>query len=941
MILCDYALPTFNGMEALEIANRLAPWTPFLVVTGALDDAQAVSVLAAGADDYILKDRMARLGPAVQRAIENRRIRRENAAALQALRESEERYRRLFELESDAIVLVDNETGHVLEVNAAATTLYGYSREEWLRMNHADVSAEPDRTRQIRGRGGRPGSRCAGTASGTARCSRSRSRPRTSIGTSARCTWRRSATSATGSERRRTCAGAARSSSRPSASPGSGAGGSFPPTATLEWSEEMCRILGIDPGGAAPTFDAYRRLIHPDDREAFDASVQRCLRTGEAQEIDFRVVRPGGTIRHVVGRGELERDAEGHPIAFHGTVQDVTERWQGRDLETTLHGIFKAAQAARSLTELFEALHAIVGRLLPAPNFHFALLDIATGLVEFPYFVDETGAAPQPIKPGIGLTGRVLATGQPLLVSRDELEGLERRGEAVRSGRRSVQWLGVPLTVGGRVIGAMVLQSYSEALTYTDEDRDLVSSLSIAAAEAIERKRAEYALRESEARYRLLFNSSNDAVFVLRIAPDGSPGRFVEVNDVACRRLGYSREELLGMSPADIHTEETDAAVPAIMTRLQTEGRAVWEGVHVAKDGRTDPGRDQQPPVRSRRQAGDPGHGSGHHGAQAPGGAAPSCRRRWRPSGTSPEGVAHDFNNLLQAMLATVQSLRVRRVAPEAVAAELTGLEERIRRGAQLTRQLLIFSRREISTREIVDLNETIRTTGRMLRPLLRENVAFDLELPAARFLVRADRGQIEQVLMNLALNAVEAMPGGGTLAVRTGSEAGHAWIEVEDTGAGIPAAIRDRIFDPFFTTKPAGRGTGLGLSVVLGIVTSHGGSIRVESDAGKGARFRITLPAVGEGSVATPEPPADLGSGLEFAKGESVLLVEDEAGAREGLLEILTMLGYEVVAATSAEEAADRAAAQRFDLLLTDMMLPGRSGIDLAGDLLESAFRS
>ena len=299
-------------------------------------------------------------------------------------------------------------------------------------------------------------------------------------------------------------------------------------------------------------------------------------------------------------------------------------------------------------------------------------------------------------------------------------------------------------------------------------------------------------------------------------------------------------------------------------------------------------------------------------------------------------GVAHDFNNLLQAMLATVQALRVRRVAPEAVAAELTGLEERIRRGAQLTRQLLIFSRREISTREIVDLNETIRTTGRMLRPLLRENVAFDLELPAARFLVRADRGQIEQVLMNLALNAVEAMPGGGTLAVRTGSEAGHAWIEVEDTGAGIPAAIRDRIFDPFFTTKPAGRGTGLGLSVVLGIVTSHGGSIRVESGAGKGARFRITLPAVGEGLVATPEPPADLGSGLEFAKGESVLLVEDEAGAREGLLEILTILGYEVVAATSAEEAADRAAAQRFDLLLTDMMLPGRSGIDLAGDLLE-----
>ena len=932
VILCDFALPAFNGTEALEIANRLAPWTPFLVVTGVLDDAQAVAVLTAGADDYILKDRMARLGPAVRTAIENRRIRRENTERLQTLRESEERHRRLFEVVSDAIVLVDNETGQVLEVNAAATALYGYSRDEWLRMKHTDVSAEPDRTRRAA---------VDGVTRVPLRWHRKRDGTVFPVEiTASHFEWHGRSVHVAAlrdvSDRVRGEEELQRNRMQLLEAQRIARVGSWrfaPSEDRVEWSDELCRILGVDPAGATPSYAAYQRLVHPDDRAAVDASVRRCLRTGEAQEIEFRIVRPEGKVLHVIGRGERAAADGVGPAEFYGTVQDVSERRRGSDLKAALHGIVEAAQDAETLPELFRELHGIVGRLLPAPNFFLSLLNPATGLLEFPYFVDETNSSPQPIQPGAGLTGRVLATGQPLLVSGPRLAEMEQRGLAVRDGREPVQWLGVPLAIGGRVIGAMVLESYSNPAAYTEEDRDLLSSLSIAVAQAIERKQAEQALRESEARYRLLFNSSNDAVFVLRIAPDGSPGRFVEVNDVACNRLGYSREDLLGLCPADIQSEETKAAVPGIMRRLQVQGRALWEGTHVAKDGRTIPVEianhlfelDGRPAILSTVRDTTERKRLEEQLRHA---------QKMEAVGNLAGGVAHDFNNLLQAMLATVQSLRVRRVEPERLAAELAGIEEHIRRGARLTRQLLIFSRREISTREVVDLNETIRAAGRMLRPLLRENIALGLDLCERPCLLRADRGQLEQVVINLALNAAEAMPGGGTLAVRTGIDSERAWIEVEDSGAGIPDAIRDRIFEPFFTTKPAGRGTGLGLAVVLGIVASHGGKIAVESKVGTGTRFLITLPLAGEGATAAPQVAAGLGPELRTGKGESVLLVEDEAGAREGLLEILTMLGYEAAAAGSAEEAAELAAARSLDLLLTDMMLPGRSGIDLAADL-------
>ena len=298
-------------------------------------------------------------------------------------------------------------------------------------------------------------------------------------------------------------------------------------------------------------------------------------------------------------------------------------------------------------------------------------------------------------------------------------------------------------------------------------------------------------------------------------------------------------------------------------------------------------------------------------------------------------GVAHDFNNVLQALITHVQLIRNRPKGRKSMESSIQEIEDLIGRGASLTRQLLIFSRRETVKPEHLDLNEQVREAGRMLQRLVKENIKLSIALAPQRLQVTADRGQLDQVLMNLVVNASDAMPDGGHLTIRTGSaDPDRVWLSVSDTGTGIPDAIRESIFEPFFTTKAPGKGTGLGLSVVNGIVAQHGGTVEVESEMGRGTTFRVSLPETGSGKFAAVKEVRQHPAKLTEGRGERVLVVEDEEAARQGLHDILVSLGYAVTSAGSAEEAGSLPADPPFDVLLTDLMLPGVAGTQLAAGL-------
>jgi nitrogen-specific signal transduction histidine kinase/FixJ family two-component response regulator len=308
-------------------------------------------------------------------------------------------------------------------------------------------------------------------------------------------------------------------------------------------------------------------------------------------------------------------------------------------------------------------------------------------------------------------------------------------------------------------------------------------------------------------------------------------------------------------------------------------------------------------------------------------------------------GIAHDFNNLLTAILGYSELLLDRVRAEPDLASDVEEIRRAGQRASSLTRQLLAFSRKQVLQPQLLDLNVVVAELGKMLQRVIGEDIRLHVVAAPTLGAVRADLGQIEQVLMNLAINARDAMPRGGSLTIRTeetklppdlarlesaDATGAYAALSVADTGCGMSPEVRARIFEPFFTTKGPDKGTGLGLSTIYGIVTQSGGYITVDSERGRGTTFTVYLPVAEHVSQAAPEAAPSRDS---YAGTETILLVDDEAALRSLARKVLERYGYHVLEASDGNTALKLT--DQFDgrihLLLSDIIMPGLHGPDLA----------
>jgi two-component system, cell cycle sensor histidine kinase and response regulator CckA len=444
-----------------------------------------------------------------------------------------------------------------------------------------------------------------------------------------------------------------------------------------------------------------------------------------------------------------------------------------------------------------------------------------------------------------------------------------------------------------------------------------------------------------------IVESSDDAIIGKTL-----DGIITSWNRGAERMYGYTAQEMIGCSVSRIFPPDRTGELAPILDRLR-RGELIdhFETRRVCKDGTV---IDVSVSVSPIRDAAGAVVGAAtvtrdvtEHNRVAAERTGMEFRlrqaERLETVGLLAGGIAHDFNNLLGAILGYAALVAGATAGDPDIPADAGKIQSVARRAGRLTRQLLIFSRRALTQPELVDVNAIVGDVQELLSVSIGSGVELRLELAGSIPAILADRGQVEQVLLNLAFNARDAMPEGGILTIGTrltvlsaGDEAldpdarpgRYVQLTVSDTGTGMSAEVASRILEPFFTTKPEGLGTGLGLSTVHNIVSKAGGSLRVDPGEGTGSRFRIYFPAMG--GPALPAPPKGGGPAAR-GNGEKVLVVDDEPAVREVVSRILRRNGYTALEASGGEQALALVASHEIQLLLTDSVMPGMSGAGLA----------
>ena len=683
-------------------------------------------------------------------------------------------------------------------------------------------------------------------------------------------------------------------------------------------------IFGID-ANFQRTVPGWTSLIHPDDRQRMTAHFAgEVLQDGKPFNAEYRVVRHADQAEcWVHGLGRLKRDAQGQPIEMLGTIQDITERRQAEEALATSEHLYRSLFGNMLNGLAYCRLIREAGR--PVDWVYLAVNDA---------FSRQTGLQ--------GAVGRKVSELVPGILESDP-ELLERYGRVATTG------------VSDRFEAYVdALDMWLEIAVYSPAREHFVAVFDV----ITERKRAERALAASELKHRVLFESTGDAL--MTVAPP--TWHFTAGNPATLAMFGLADEAALdALKPADISPEfqpdgrRSDERAREMMAIALAQGSHLFEWTHKRADGTTFPAtvllsrleldgqiqlqgtvRDMTAQVRAaeeRERLND----------------QLRAAQKMEAIGSLAGGIAHDFNNLVTVIQANAL-FAMEDLAKGAPAREnLREIQQAAESAAGLTRQLLAFSRNQVLEPFSLDLNQVVAGVEKMLRRLLREDIQLVHVAAADLGQTLADPGQIEQVLMNLVVNARDAVPNGGVITIETKNldvdeaYAGlhpdlhvgtYVQLSVTDNGCGMDDRTKERIFEPFFTTKEVGKGTGLGLSTVYGIVKQSGGAISVFSKPGAGTSISVLLPrdaarmdrrfARASGFVAVP------------GQGETILLVEDAITLRNIAARTLISAGYKVLTAVDGVEAMQVANEYpgAIDLLLTDVVMPRMGGHLLAAEV-------
>jgi two-component system, cell cycle sensor histidine kinase and response regulator CckA len=704
----------------------------------------------------------------------------------------------------------------------------------------------------------------------------------------------------------------------------------------LSANPALARIFGYDsPEKMMATVKDIGAELYADPVRR--SEFKRLMETTDVVEgFEYQLVRGDGARVWINENAHAVRDESGKLLYYEGTVEDITLRKRAEAERQATLEITHAVNATENLDDLLHQIHSALKKVIHAENCIVALYEPSTGMFHFPFFADQFDAAPPPQEVGQSCTAYVFRTGRPASIPQSVFERLVASGDVELVGTSSPSWLGVPLRSASATIGVLVVQHYTDSNAYTERDLEFLASVGGQIALAIERKRSEAALRDSEARLRVLVEQLPAILWTV-----DSQLRFTSALGAGLTRVGVKPQDVIGKTMEDFFETSDLGFLPIAEHRRAVTGEPgtfhmEWRGgsyaCHVealrAPNGQTYGAICMALDVSDRKKLE----------------AQLRQAQKMEAVGRLAGGIAHDFNNLLMVIQGYAELLIDRSKPGDAFRRNAEQIQEASQRAASLTRQLLAFSRKQMLAPTVLSIQGVVADMEKILRRLIGEDIELVSVNAPDLWRIKADRSQIEQVILNLAVNARDAMPRGGKLTIETenvefdNSQARlpviltpgrYVMLAVTDNGCGMDTETQAHIFEPFFTTKEKGKGTGLGLATVYGIVKQSGGYIWVYSEPGQGTTFKVYLPRVEE-SLTPQEVRAE---SRNIPRGtETILLVEDEQGVRDLAREYLEISGYKVLVAENGAAAVKVVSEHKgaIDLVMTDVVMPGLSGSEL-----------